>query len=445
MDYHQLSAGEHRWIFDELIAPSYLSGIISRDDPRAVYVLGQPGAGKLMSSRMVKRAMRPGATRLEGDDFKASHPDYFQLLNDDPRNAGASIRADYRAWFARAEAYVRDRRGDVLIEAAPGSAQEFMGSALPFAEAAYPVELVVLAVRAADSRLATALRYARALQIGVNGRFTTEAGHDQCFRTLSDVVALAQRHPAITAITVIRRDGQALARHEAGAAFRLLGTGGGTQPPVHRTGGHRLPLPAPGATAGAAPSPPGAGRHRIPRTPADARHDAAAPPRPADPGGLAAAAPPPLLRFRAGVFQQGRVGGRDPRRLLRARALQPCLVAGRFLPRCLQLRDAFLVGHRSPVRGGDPLVVPGHDLLNGIHRLLFIPAVKLGEVGARGVGHGATSFALISTETPIVLSDARRLTDGAGIPWHRSTAPDRRSWITAVPSRLRRRPDGSPN
>ncbi|MFE3121560.1 hypothetical protein [Streptomyces niveus] len=41
---------------------------------------------------------------------------------------------------------------------------------------------------------------------------------DQCFRALSDVVALAQRHPAITAITVIRRNGQALARHEAGAA-----------------------------------------------------------------------------------------------------------------------------------------------------------------------------------------------------------------------------------
>ncbi|MEU6672242.1 zeta toxin family protein [Streptomyces sp. NPDC046727] len=48
MDYHRLSAEEHRWIFDELIAPSHLSGIVSRDDPRAVYVLGQPGAGKLL-------------------------------------------------------------------------------------------------------------------------------------------------------------------------------------------------------------------------------------------------------------------------------------------------------------------------------------------------------------------------------------------------------------
>ncbi|MCQ8194638.1 zeta toxin family protein [Streptomyces rugosispiralis] len=220
VDYHRLSAEEHRWIFDELIAPSYLSGIIGRDDPRAVYVLGQPGAGKLKAARMVKRAMRPGTTHLVGDDFKASHPDYSRLLTEDPRNAGAAIRADYRAWFAEAEAYVRLRRGDVLIEGAPGSTEEFLASALPFATAAYPVELVVLAVREADSRLATALRYARALQIGINGRFTSRAGHTTCFRALSDVVELAQTHPAIAAVTIIRRDGQALLRQERASGAR---------------------------------------------------------------------------------------------------------------------------------------------------------------------------------------------------------------------------------
>ncbi|NUK53386.1 zeta toxin family protein [Streptomyces lunaelactis] len=220
VDYHRLSAEEHRWVFDELIAPSYLNNIVGRDDPRAAYVLGQPGAGKLLAARMVRRAMRPGTTRLVGDDFKVSHPDYFQLLGDDPRTAGAAIRADYRAWFARAEQYVRDRRGDVLIEAAPGSLEEFLASALPYATGGYPVELVVLAVREADSRLATALRYARALQIGGTGRFTSRSGHDTCFRALVDVVAVAERHPQIAAITVIRRDGQALLRHEAGGAGR---------------------------------------------------------------------------------------------------------------------------------------------------------------------------------------------------------------------------------
>ncbi|MEU9197791.1 zeta toxin family protein [Streptomyces hundungensis] len=218
VDYHRLSADEHDFIFDEMLAPTYLSNVVGREDPQAVYVIGQPGAGKLATSRMVKRAMRPGTTRLEGDDFKAAHPDYYQLLRDDPRGAGAAIRADYRAWFTRAERHVRERRGDVLIEAAPGSAAEFLGSVLPFAAEGYAIEVVLLAVREADSRQATALRYARALQLGLTGRFTSKKGHAQCFGALSDIARLAQTHPAITATTVMRRGGHALLRHEAGGA-----------------------------------------------------------------------------------------------------------------------------------------------------------------------------------------------------------------------------------
>ncbi|MGW1810529.1 zeta toxin family protein [Streptomyces sp. NPDC002078] len=77
--------------------PTALANVTPRDDPRTVHVLGQPGAGKLLATRMVQRTMRTGTTRLVGDDFKASHPDYFQLLCDDPRSAGAAIRTDYRA------------------------------------------------------------------------------------------------------------------------------------------------------------------------------------------------------------------------------------------------------------------------------------------------------------------------------------------------------------
>ncbi|MFE5516033.1 zeta toxin family protein [Streptomyces sp. NPDC056529] len=156
VDYHRLSAAEHARVFDELTAPSCLSGIVGRDDPRAVYVLGQPGAGKLLAARMVRRAMRPGTTHLIGDNLKAQHPDYLRLLGEDPRRAGAAIRHDYRAWFTRAEQYVRERRGDVLIEGASGSVQEFLTSALPFAAAGYAVDLVILAVREADSLLSTA-------------------------------------------------------------------------------------------------------------------------------------------------------------------------------------------------------------------------------------------------------------------------------------------------
>lgn len=122
--YHRLSGAEHGWIFDELITPTVLANVVPQNDPRAVYVIGQPGAGKTATTRMVRRALRPGTTRLAGDDFKAAHPDYRQLLQQDPRGAGAAIRTDYKAWFARAEEFVRERRGDLLIEAAPGSVDD---------------------------------------------------------------------------------------------------------------------------------------------------------------------------------------------------------------------------------------------------------------------------------------------------------------------------------
>ncbi|MGV9566007.1 hypothetical protein [Streptomyces sp. NPDC003480] len=46
------------------------------------------------------------------------------------------------------------------------------------------------------------------------------SGHDTCFHALTDMVAAAERHPQIAAITVIRRDGQALLRHEADGSGR---------------------------------------------------------------------------------------------------------------------------------------------------------------------------------------------------------------------------------
>ncbi|MFF0416423.1 zeta toxin family protein [Kitasatospora sp. NPDC004745] len=52
---------------------------------------------------------------LTGDDFKVLHPDYLQLLRTDPRRASEPIRADYWAWQARAEASVRERRGNLVI------------------------------------------------------------------------------------------------------------------------------------------------------------------------------------------------------------------------------------------------------------------------------------------------------------------------------------------
>ncbi|MFK0203435.1 zeta toxin family protein [Streptomyces lavendulae] len=217
VDYHRLAEAEHTWTFDNLIVPTLLSRITAQEQPVAVYVLGQPGAGKTSATNTVARAMKErGVTRISGGDYKVMHPDYLRLQEESAREAGAAVRADYRAWMEQAEAYVRARRGDVLIEAAPGSVEEFWRSARPFAEADYRIEVVVLAVREADSRQGTAHRYALMQSRGLPGRFTSKTGHDRCYRALPDVVRSAETDGAVASVTVLRRDFTVLYRQEEG-------------------------------------------------------------------------------------------------------------------------------------------------------------------------------------------------------------------------------------
>ncbi|MFL4496482.1 zeta toxin family protein [Streptomyces sp. VTCC 41912] len=212
VDYHRLSADEHRWIFDEVIVPS-LGRITPQERPVAVFVMGQPGAGKTLAARMVRRSLRD-PVHISGDDFKAAHPDYRQLLREEPRTASARIRADYRAWQAQAEAHVRQQHGDAVIEVAPGSATQFVASAAAYRQAGYRVEVVVLAVRAADSRQGTAARYAQVSRDGLPARFTTAAGHDTHFAALPSVVAVAEQLSVVDAVLVMRRDAHPLYRNE---------------------------------------------------------------------------------------------------------------------------------------------------------------------------------------------------------------------------------------
>ncbi|MFE2693734.1 zeta toxin family protein [Streptomyces mirabilis] len=215
VDYHRLSADEHAFIFDELIVPMYLGSIAPQDQPVVLYVMGPQGAGKTRAARTLRRVLRARRpTRIEGGMFKAVHPDYRRLLEEEPRTASARIRPDYRAWQDKAEAYVRERRGDLLIEIAPDDVAHFLEGARRHHAAGARVELIVLGGRAADSRLGIATRCAEVARIGGTPRFTSTAAHETSFRVLADVVRAAEEVPHIVdSVSVIRRDLTAVYRN----------------------------------------------------------------------------------------------------------------------------------------------------------------------------------------------------------------------------------------
>ncbi|MEU3564180.1 zeta toxin family protein [Kitasatospora sp. NPDC006786] len=227
VDYHRLSADEHEWTFRNLIVPD-LGEIVAQERPVVVYVMGAPGAGKTRATMMVRRALRSRRpVWISGELFKAAHPDYFRLLREHPRTASARIRADYKAWQARAEAYVRERRADAVIEVAPGSAHAFLDDAAAWRRAGYRVELLVLDVRAADSCQGTALRYAEVSRGGTRpGRFTTASGHHQCLAAVLECVQAVEEQHLVDHLSVVRRDGAAVFRNTLGPNGRWTGRAG---------------------------------------------------------------------------------------------------------------------------------------------------------------------------------------------------------------------------
>ncbi|MEU4118949.1 zeta toxin family protein [Kitasatospora sp. NPDC028055] len=229
VDYHRLSADEHEWTYLNLILPD-LGEMVAQDRPVVVYVMGAPGAGKTSATMMVRRALRQRRpVWITGELFKAAHPDYFRLLREHPRTASARIRADYKAWQARAEKLVRQRRADAVIEVAPGSARAFLADAGAWRQAGYRVELLVLDVRAADSRQGTALRYAEVSRGGTRpGRFTTAAGHDRCLAAVLECVQAVEEQHLVDHLSVVRRDGTAVFRNTLGPDGQWDGPAGAT-------------------------------------------------------------------------------------------------------------------------------------------------------------------------------------------------------------------------
>ncbi|MFH9959054.1 zeta toxin family protein [Streptomyces roseolus] len=210
--YHRLGAEEHRWVFDDLIAPAHLRRVVFRPDPTVVYLVGEPGAGQLLAGRMLRRAMRPRPVRIEPDFLRGAHPDYFRLVTDSPRTADELVRPDTQAWQTEAEAYVREQRGDVTIETDFTCVDDFLLSAARFARARYRIEVVALAGRAADTRQSTFVRHARALELGAHTTLPTPAAHERACRTAAGIVAAAAADPALASVTVLNSDLHALGR-----------------------------------------------------------------------------------------------------------------------------------------------------------------------------------------------------------------------------------------
>lgn len=203
---------------------------------------------------MLRRAMRPRTVVLDPDLLRGHHPDHFQLVNAPPPRRRAS-----EAGCRGLAGCVRERRGDLLIEADFTGAADFTLSAGRFARTDYRIEVVALAGPTAGSRQPAA--DPRQLRPRPGARRRHRAPRPGRARQGLPGVG---RHRGGRGRRPRRQRGPGDRRRPPGPGpgpVVRLGPGRCPAPPLHRRRGRPLPLRPAGAAPSAAP-PAGGGRRR---------------------------------------------------------------------------------------------------------------------------------------------------------------------------------------
>ncbi|KAI9167472.1 Toxin PezT [Paramyrothecium foliicola] len=219
---YQLSEEESKRIFVSHILPAELGDtadastrptpVAATAQPLAVLAVGQTGAGKTRLAPALLAALSAAGHRpahFIADTYKAYHPSYPELVKDAPQLASPATGPDARRWLAMAASEAVSRRLDVFLESACRHPFDFIQLARIFREANYRVEVALLAVPAALSRLGLLTRYYEKLPESHSGklpvRLTPVKVHDDSYQGLLDAASFLDVSGIADQVVVVRR------------------------------------------------------------------------------------------------------------------------------------------------------------------------------------------------------------------------------------------------
>ncbi|MDJ0344245.1 zeta toxin family protein [Streptomyces sp. H10-C2] len=173
-EHYTLSPAESRHAFETGIVPDLLEGRRPQEQPVAVILIGQPGAGKTAVAAMIARQLnaRGGFADIDTDLYKPYHPAYAELMARDDRLMTRYIGPAGREWMRQAMEYTRDRRINVLVQDIANDPAASAQAIRDNRAAGFIVEAVALGVSRAASEQGILNRYWEQVKDRGQGRLT---------------------------------------------------------------------------------------------------------------------------------------------------------------------------------------------------------------------------------------------------------------------------------
>jgi hypothetical protein len=197
-------------IYRTLIKPTlFADSHVGEATPNLVLLGGQPGSGKSRASARLLVEHR-GMVAVSGDDLRIYHPNFRDLINNQPEQAGAVLADATRPWVRAAIQSALDERRGLLLEGTFGDAEVTLATARRFRDAGFNVHIVAIASPRVLSVVTVASRYLRDLKMGAAARFTRLSAHDHGYDGTARLVNALQATTAVDRVTITSRNGTVL-------------------------------------------------------------------------------------------------------------------------------------------------------------------------------------------------------------------------------------------
>ncbi|MEU8526448.1 zeta toxin family protein [Streptomyces sp. NPDC048629] len=222
---HQLPAEENRRIFATGIVPDHLIGPAAQDPATAVFLLGQPGAGKTRVAALIAEQLeaRGGFADIDSDLYKPYHPMYARFMAEDDRLMTLYTGNDGRAWMRQAQQFVRGedplsggRKLNALVQEIAMDPQFLAETMRQYRNVGTRIDTFVLAVSQALSEQGILNRYHEQVLDRGQGRLTVPEKAQASYTGIADSCEVIVREGLADFAAVYRR-GESTPRFAADA------------------------------------------------------------------------------------------------------------------------------------------------------------------------------------------------------------------------------------
>lgn len=206
MQIEDFSKAEFTQKLDKIIALYESKGLSENENPKAIILGGQPGAGKSVMADIFSHAMDKDVVFISGDDYRKYHPRREEL-----KNAYGDDAVLYTQKFAgqATEAlinYFSSKHYNLIIEGTLRTTSVPINTRNILKNQGYTVDLGVIMVRPEVSFLSTLKRYSLMKEFGSIPRLTPKEHHDYVVDNLIDNISYVYNQKVFDIIKVFNRE-----------------------------------------------------------------------------------------------------------------------------------------------------------------------------------------------------------------------------------------------